>query len=81
MHVKHNNKDLSSPLPLRVRDALPSVLATYPYTSGKPANTQYPRGYREMETYNMKDLKVIDHAVVSYDIHSPYFREVVNICA
>ena len=48
VQAKDNSKDLASPVPLRVRDDLPRVLATYPViTSEKPANTQYPNGYTE----------------------------------
>ena len=47
VQTKDNNKDLTSPVPLRDRD-LPSVLTTYPVTiSEKPANSKHPKGYTE----------------------------------
>lgn len=75
VQVKDNSKDI------RVRDDLPGVLATYPViTAGKPANTQYPKGYTECKCkpIHMRDLKDIKQAVVSYGMHSPHVRELVK---
>ena len=62
VQAKDNSKDLASPVPLRVRDDLPRVLATYPTTSSdKPANTQYPNRYKECkwELTGLNHLKEI----------------------
>ena len=67
------------PVCVRVRDDLPRVLATYPViTSDKAVNTQYPNGYKECK---WKDMKEIKQAVVSYGMHSPHVRELVNTWA
>ena len=81
VQAKDNSKDLALPVPLRVRDDLPRVLATYPVTaSEKPANSQYPKGYTECkwEPICLEDLKDIKEAGVSYGMHSPYVRELVK---
>ena len=65
--------DSISSVPLRVRDDLPRILATYAViTSENPANTQYPSGYTEgkWKPIGTKDLKEIKQTVVSYGMHS-----------
>ena len=74
VQAKDNSKDLASPVPLRVRDDLPRVLATYPVISSeKSANTRYPNRYVECKwkLVGLKDLKEIKQAVVLYGMHSP----------
>ena len=68
-------------LPVRFRDDIPRVLATYPViTSNKPSSIKYPKAFRECEwkPIGMNDLKEIKQALVSYDLYSPFVMEMVK---
>ena len=60
------------------------VLASYPViTSEKASSSKCPKGFKKCrwKPIGMKDLKEIKQAVVSYDICSPFVREMVKIWA
>ena len=66
-------KDLALLVPLRVRDDLSRVRASNSIVnSDKPANTQYPNGYKECKwkPIGIKDLKEIKHTIVYYSMHA-----------
>ena len=63
---KKCSKDVTLPVPLRVRDYLPRDLAAYPVTiSQKPANIKCPKGYTECkcDPIWMNNLNDINDAV------------------
>ena len=69
-----------SPVHVRVRGELPRVLAFYPViTSDKPSSSKCPKGPKEYrwKPKGINNIKEIKQAVVLYDMHLPFVREMV----
>lgn len=75
---KAQEQDLASLVCVRLQDDFPSVLAAYPVISfEKPSGTKYSRSSKNI----YGNLKEIKQAIVSYDPHSPFVREMVKTWA
>ena len=77
-------QDLASLVCTRIQDDLPRVLSAYPVLSSeKPSGTIYHKVVKGQtwQHVGMRNLKEIKQAIVSYGLHSPFVRKMMEMWA